>query len=70
MGGQCDFVIDLFHTVNQWQKYTGLTNKLRNIPGVLRNILSVLRNIPGVLRNVISALHNVPDVLHIQPSEP
>ncbi len=25
-GGQCNFVIDLFHTVNQWQRYTGLTN--------------------------------------------
>ena len=70
MGGQCTFSIDLCNTVNEWRWCTGPTNKLRNILGVLRNVISVLRNVPGVLRNVISVLRNVPGVLHIHPSEP
>ena len=52
MGGQCTFAIDLCNTVNQWWRCTGPTNKLRNIPGVLHNILSVLRNVPGVFIHV------------------
>ncbi len=28
---QCNFVIDLFHTVNQWRRYTGLINTFRGI---------------------------------------
>ena len=43
--------------------------KLRNIQGVLCNILNVLRNVPCVLRNIISVSRNVPGVLHIHPSE-
>ncbi len=70
-GGPVQFFIDLFHTVNQWRRYTGLSNKsschvscMRNVLSMLRNVPCVLRNAQGVLCNVPSVLRNIPDVLH------